>query len=58
MRANDPKVIPYEAGRDAFEADAELIDNPYPSLSPDWHDWRKGWIDASEDDWTKRQGEQ
>jgi hypothetical protein len=47
---------PYAEGRSAFNDDRELTDNPYPELSGDWHDWRKGWIDASEDDWGRRKG--
>jgi hypothetical protein len=44
----------YTEGRIAFEDNKEIIDNPYPELSGDWHDWRKGWLDASEDDWDRR----
>lgn len=44
----------YNEGRTAFEDDKELTDNPYMELSADWHDWRRGWCDASEDDWSTR----
>lgn len=54
MHTNDPRTIPYERGWDAFEQDRDITDNPYPELSGDWHDWRKGWTDACEDDWTRR----
>jgi hypothetical protein len=46
----------YREGRTAFEDNYELADNPYPSLSADWHDWQRGWCDASEDDWETRRG--
>ncbi|KVT66523.1 hypothetical protein WK56_30160 [Burkholderia ubonensis] len=44
----------YNEGRQAFENGAELADNPYPELSGDWNDWRRGWLDASESDWDGR----
>ena len=45
----------YNEGRMAFEGDADITDNTYPELSGNWHDWRKGWADASEVDWNTRQ---
>jgi hypothetical protein len=41
----------YGDGRQAFEGGASMHDNPYTPLSPDWHDWQRGFGDASEDGW-------
>lgn len=40
----------YREGRDAFEHDFGLADNPYPSLTGDWHDWQRGWCDAQDEE--------
>lgn len=47
----------YLRGRADFEADVEHIDNPYPMLPCDWHDWDAGWCDASNEDWREREGQ-
>jgi hypothetical protein len=41
---------PYQHGRAAWEAAERLSDNPYVPLSPEWNDWKHGWIDANEDE--------
>lgn len=40
----------YREGRYAFENGYQLVDNPYPRLTGDWHDWQRGWCDAQNDD--------
>jgi hypothetical protein len=38
----------YQAGRAAFEEGVELSGNPYELMSPEWHEWQRGWTDAQE----------
>jgi hypothetical protein len=36
----------YKKGREAGEMDLPILNNYYERLSPEWHDWRLGWLDA------------
>ncbi|WP_186181846.1 hypothetical protein [Burkholderia gladioli] len=40
----------YEAGQVAHELGWSNGDNPYPMLSPDWHEWDAGWCDAANEE--------
>ena len=48
MHIDNPKDEPsFIEGRESFEADQEITDNPYPETSIDFELWRNGWLAAS-----------
>lgn len=38
----------YSQGFAAFEIGLSVDDNPYPVMSPLWHDWMDGYDDAED----------
>lgn len=55
MHVFDPKGEPaFLEGRECFDADWEITDNPYPDTSIDYELWRSGWLAASDEFARKR----
>jgi hypothetical protein len=40
----------YEPGREDFAAGHVQLDNPFDMKTPEWSEWREGFLDALEQD--------
>lgn len=40
----------FREGKDAYSDDVDLKDCPYPEVSGETTEWRRGWLDAEKND--------